>query len=345
VDAPASALAGESIPVRVAITNASAAPAENVVVWAQFDNGLTHSSPENPVELTAGTILAGQTKVLDLPLTAKKAGRYGIRANVTGDGNLAARAPGVTVDVRRAEIASAAVGPKLVYLNQEFPWTVTLRNNGDAPVSNIVVRASLPPEVRAKAASDGGQVASNSVEWKLNELAAGDQKTLKVTAEALRLAATASMTVKISGDATSGGRSVGDSIESKTESMVAIIGTPAVVLELATPPGVLEVGKRAAFKLRVRNAGTVSARNIEVAAFAPPEMRLVRGTGSAQVHIDASGKIAFPPVDELRPGETLTLTIDVEAIQAGDGRFRAEVKAAHLKRPLQEEQSARVVAR
>ena len=136
-----------------------------------------------------------------------------------------------TVDVRRAEVATAIAGPKLVYVNQEFPWSVTVRNNGDAPVSNVVVRATLPPEVRAKAAEDG-QVAAGSVEWKLNELRAGDQKTFKLTAEALRLVDKATMTVAVLGDATNGGRSVGDPLEAKTEATVAIIGTPAVVLEL-----------------------------------------------------------------------------------------------------------------
>ena len=91
VEAPPMALAGEPIPFRVAVTNASAAPAENVIVWAQFDAGLSHSSPQNPVELSAGTVAAGQTKVIDLPLTAKQSGRYGVRANATGDGNLAVR--------------------------------------------------------------------------------------------------------------------------------------------------------------------------------------------------------------------------------------------------------------
>jgi uncharacterized repeat protein (TIGR01451 family) len=345
VEAPPMALVGEPIPFRVAVTNASAAPAEHVIVWAQFDAGLSHSSPQNPVELSAGTVAAGQTKVIDLPLTAKKSGRYGVRANATGDGNLAVRAEDVSVNVRRAEIAVAAVGPKLAYVNQEFAWTVTIRNNGDAPVSNVLVRATLPSEVRAKAADDGGQVAAGSVEWKLSELRPGDDKTLKVTAEGLRLVDRATMTVAVLGDATTGVRSVGDVIEAKAESTVAIIGTPAVVLELVTPPGVLEVGKRAAFKVRVRNDGTVSARNIEVTAFAPPELRPSRGSGPVDGRVDATGKITFPAVDELRPGEALTFTIDVEALQAGDARFRAEVKAAHLKKPLQEEQAARITVR
>ena len=141
VEAPPAALAGEPIPFRVAVTNASAAPADNVTVWAQYDAGLTSTGAKNPVELAAGTVAPGQTKVLDLPLTAKQTGRYGVRANVTGDGNLSARAEPVTVDVRRAELAATATGPKLAYVNQEFTWSVTVRNNGDAAVSNVIVRA------------------------------------------------------------------------------------------------------------------------------------------------------------------------------------------------------------
>ena len=53
----------------------------------------------------------------------------------------------------------------------------------------------------------------------------------------------------------------------------------------------------------------------------------------------------FPPVDEIRPGQTLAFTIEVEAIQAGDARFRAEVKARTCTKPLQEEQAARVTAK
>jgi uncharacterized repeat protein (TIGR01451 family) len=345
VDVPQMALAGETIPARAAVTNAGAAPAENVIVWAQLDGGLAHSSGQNPVELSCGTIAAGQTKVVDLPLTAKKTGRYGVRANATADGNLAVRSEAVSVEVRRAEVAASAGAPKLVYVNQEFPWTVTVRNNGDAPVSNVIVRATLPPEVRAKSAGDGGQMTPGTIEWKLAELRAGDQRALTLTAEALKLTDRATMAVAISGDATSGGKSVGDPIEAKAESVVSIIGTPALVLELATPAGTLEVGRRAGFKVRVRNAGTVSARNIEVTSFASPELRATRGVGPAEARINPDGKVTFQPVDELRPGETLSFTIEVEAIRAGDVRFRTEVKAAHLKRPLQEEQVAQVTSK
>ena len=196
-----------------------------------------------------------------------------------------------------------------------------------------------------KAADDSGRVGAASVEWKLTEFPAGMQKTFKFTAEGAKLTDKAVMTVAVLGDATSGTRTIGDPLEAKAEAAVAIIGTPAVSLELATPPGLLEVGKKVAFKVRVKNQGTVSARNVEVTAFAPPELRATHGTGPAEGRIDGAGKIAFPPVEELRPGETVTFTIEVEAVQAGDARFRVEVKAAHLNKPLQEEQAARVTAK
>ena len=68
--------------------------------------------------------------------------------------------------------------------------------------------------------------------------------------------------------------------------------------------------------MRVRNQGTVSARNVEVTAFAPPELRPTSRQRSGAARIDAAGKVIFPPVEEMRPGQTVTFTIEVEAMQA-----------------------------
>src|SRR5262249_60063151 len=136
-------------------------------------------------------------------------------------------------DVRRAELIAAVSGPKLDYLNQEFEWTVTVGNNGDASVSIAVVRATVPPQVRLKSASDGGRAGAGSVEWKLSELRAGEQRTFKVTVESAKLTDRATLSVAVLADATNGTRTVGDPIGAKADSSVAIIGTPALVLELA----------------------------------------------------------------------------------------------------------------
>ncbi len=363
LEAPPLALAGERIPVRVSVTNGGAAPADNVTVWARFDQGLLHNNSPGPIELAGGTIAPGQTKTFDLPLTARATGRYSVRATATGDGNLSAAADPVVVEVRRAELAVALTGPKLAYLNQQVDWSISVANRGDATVTNVVVRATLPPELKITS-SDNGTVGPGSVEWKLAELRSGEQKSFKLSGEAIKLAPGAGITVAVLGDAVSNGSTVGTPVEGKAEAAVAIIGTPALALELATPPGVVEAGKRVKFQIRVKNQGTVSARNIEVSGFAPPELKPVRGTlraaeianaseamargsqpGAAEATIEANGRIAFPRIEELQPGQTLTFTIEVDAERAGDARFRAEVKAAHLKTPLKEEQATRVTNR
>jgi uncharacterized repeat protein (TIGR01451 family) len=345
IQAPTVALTGEPIPFKLAITNTGAASAQNVNIWAQFDAGLTYPSPQNPVELAVGTLDPGQTKTLDLPLTAKTPGHFSVRASATGDGNLTVKADPAGIDVQRAELTAAATGPTIAYLNNDFDWSVTVNNTADLAVSNVVVRATIPPEVLAKTASDGGKVGAGSVEWNLPELKPREQKTFKLTVTTAKLTSRAAFTVAVLADAINGTQLVGDPLGAKAETAVAIIGTPALVLNVASPPASVEVGKRVTFQISVKNQGTVSARTIEVTGYAPPQLKAIRGTGQVEGRIDATGKITFPAVDELKPGATLTLTVEVEGSQLGDARFRTEVKAAHLSKILQEEQTTRVTAK
>ncbi|MFO0796198.1 MAG: hypothetical protein U0804_01910 [Gemmataceae bacterium] len=339
VEPPAAATVGDANPFRVAVTNSGPTPARNVTVFASFDEAVKHASGKNPVELPAGTLNPGETRTFDLPLSAKLTGRYSLQATATGDGNLSASSGRVAFDVRRAELRAAVTGPKLVYVNQEFAWNVAVTNAGDVAAKNVTVRAALPPEVRAKDAGDG-VVSAGTVEWKAGTLAPGETRTFKLDVDAVRLtgAATLAVATLADGDAAS--------LQAKAEGTIAIVGTPAVVLELATPPGTVEVGRRATFQIRLRNQGTVSARQLDVAAVVPPELRLVKGSGPdrAEGRPGADGRVTFPALDELRPGQAVTYTVEVDAAQPGDARFRAEVKAAHLRNPLREEQPLRVTA-
>ncbi|HEX4607503.1 MAG TPA: hypothetical protein VH092_04785, partial [Urbifossiella sp.] len=194
VEPPEAGVVGEPVPVRVAVTNAAQTPAVNVTVFASFDATLKHASGKNPVELAAGTLAPGQTKTFDLPLSAALTGRYTATATATADGSLTASSGRVTFDVRKAELRAAVTGPKLVYLNQEITWTVGVTNGGDVAAKNVVVRATLPPEMRAKDAGDG-VVTAGSVEWKAGTLAPGEQRTFKLTADAIRLTGQAALSV------------------------------------------------------------------------------------------------------------------------------------------------------
>ena len=336
-EVPAAAVTGGRIPVRLAVTNTGPTPAANAVVWVRFDEALQSSDGKNPVEVPAGTLAPGQTRTFDLALTAARAGRWAVRATAVADGGLTAPEARTAVEVRKASLTASVAGPKTTDLGQPFEWAVTVANGGEVALSNAVVRALLPPEVRLTDAG-GGTPGTGSVEWRLAALGPGERRTLTLTAEGAKRTDRAAVAVSVLADPAGGG----DPVEARAEGVVAITGTPAVVLELATPPGLLEVGKRAAFQVRVRNKGTVAARDVAVTAWAPAGLKVLKA-GDAEV--DATGKAMFPPLGELRPGEARAFTVEVEALTAGDARFRAEVRAAHLRTPLKEEQAARVVGR
>ncbi|MFO0803126.1 MAG: hypothetical protein U0791_08410 [Gemmataceae bacterium] len=346
IESPPVGLSGEKVPVKIAVTNSGATAGNNVTVWARFDNGLTHTSGQNPVELPVGSLAAGQTKVVELPLSAKGAGKYAVRATATADGNLTATAEAVSFEVRRAELKAAATGPKLAYLGADFTWSVDVTNAGEGPVSNVRVRATLPAEVKLRDAGDG-KPGPGSVEWVIPAMKAGEQKTVKLNVEAARISDRAALAVAVTADATGGGTGapVGDPVQARAESSVAIIGAAAVSLELLAPTGALEAGKRTTFQVRVKNKGTIPAHNIDVAAFAPAELKALRAYGKAEGRIDAEGKVTFPVIEELRAGDAITFTVEAEAVQTGDGRLRAEVKAAELSAALKEEQPVRVIGR
>src|SRR5207253_11074514 len=122
----------------------------------------------------------------------------------------------------------------LAYLDQDLTWTVAVANAGEGPVSNVLVRATLPAEVQVNDAGEA-KVGPGSVEWRIATLQPGEQKTLKLNVVAAKLTDRAAVAVVATADAAgngTGAATVGDPVQARAESAVAIIGTPALTLEL-----------------------------------------------------------------------------------------------------------------
>ena len=186
VELPAHAGVGDPLTARVAVTNPGAVPLENATAWVGFDKGLTHDAGANPAEVRVGTVPPGDTKRVEVPLTAKATGKSAVRVSVTADGGLTERAE-ATVDVRNAALKLSLSGPESVTLGQEDTWTLNVTNAGDVAVPEAVARVNLPEALAAKSASDGGTLGGGGAEWRLGSLAPGAKKVVRLTAAAGRL--------------------------------------------------------------------------------------------------------------------------------------------------------------
>ena len=106
----------------------------------QYESGLEHDSGEAQATATVGILEAGESKVLTVPLTARKAGVYKVRAAARA-GEAAGEAEGV-VDARRMELTATVSGPERLAPGADGLYEIGVSNRGDAVVPNVTVRAT-----------------------------------------------------------------------------------------------------------------------------------------------------------------------------------------------------------
>ena len=340
LEVPPAVAVGDAATVKVAVRNPGAVPLDGVTAWLSFDDGLTSAAGKNPAELPVGTVPPGETKRVEFVLTPSKAGRFAVRANVTADGGLADRAEG-SLDARKAALGVTVTGPDKVALGTEGVWEVRVSNIGDVAVPNVTARATLPKSLTARGGSNGGKAAlADVVVWELGTLAAGEKKTVRLSASADRIGVDGVITASAVGETSSG-----PGLRATAETPVAVAGQPAVVLELTDPPAAVAVGRRATLKVTVRNRGSGPAKNVDVSATVSAEHAVLGGNGPSREAGRVDGdRVTFPPIAELPAGASAVFTVDLEAAKPGAARFQAEVRADHLSQPLRDEQAGRVTA-
>jgi uncharacterized repeat protein (TIGR01451 family) len=319
---PTNGTVGVPITYQITVTNPGNGPASNVVLSDEFDAGLEHESRANPVELKIGTLGPNETRTVTLALTPRQAGRLVNRVAASADGGLKDQAEHpVTVQVARMSINMS--GPALRYVKKEAVYDIKVANQGDVPLTNVIVREQLPMELGFVRASDGGQLTEGQVViWNVGTLEPRQEKGLQVTATCQRIVPKAICLATATAD---GGLQV------QAESAIEILGIPAFRLEVVDTDDPIMVGGKTSYKIAVTNTGTLAGKGVEITAIVPKQMKLLNATGPTKPVIEQPGadgqRIKFPAVDSLEPQQTANYSVDVEALQAGDLRFKVELRS------------------
>jgi hypothetical protein len=132
-----------------------------------------------------------------------------------------------------------------------------------------------------------------------------------------------------------------------TETALEIVGVPALQVSVKDSVDPVVVGGRTTYLVRVKNAGTEAARQVEVVAEVPQSLRPTRGTGPGANATIADKKeafqLVFPPIDTLAPGAEASLVIEAEARIAGAAQLDVTVKSPSQSQPLRAVEPTRII--
>jgi uncharacterized repeat protein (TIGR01451 family) len=314
------------------VTNPGNGPASNVQLVDDFDAGLEHESGARSVTLPLGELAPGESKTVNLSLTPRQLGTLVNRVVATADGGLMDKAEHPVV-VQKAQLAIDKTGPTRRYVGRPAEWKITVTNPGEVPLANVIVRDQLPRELSFLSADQGGAVnGSREVVWNVGTLQPGEQKVLNLTTRCDGMIEKALNVAVATAD---------PGLQVQAEAPIEILGLPAYRLEVVDIDDPVEVGKTTKYQIDVLNQGSLPGNQVQIVAIIPPQMRVVSAQGPSAYRIEGQ-RVLFAPVDSLPAGQKLNYTVEVEAVQIGDVRFRIELQSSTLREVVIEEESTRI---
>ena len=313
---PQEILYGQTKVFRIKVSNPGTGDAENVVV--RFLPDATGKKYVNPTKIDR--LSAGSQKVVEVELTAKRAGPLNLGTVVSADGGLHAKAKWNAV-VRRAKLHVDLVGERMKFSQSVATFQARIVNLGDAPAEQVVATANLPSGAKLVKCSDGGKLSptGKQIVWQVGSLRAGASKIFRVDCQ---LNEPGNNRLEFTAGAETG-------LSAASEFITKIEAIADLKLTVNDPRGPVAVGETAVYEIHIENRGTKSAKNVQVIGFFSEGIEAFAASGAPTIHIKP-GDVEFSKIEKIAPGEKLTLKIMTKATVKGTHVFRAEV---HCKKP------------
>jgi uncharacterized repeat protein (TIGR01451 family) len=310
ISGPGEAIYGETKLYNLTLSNPGTGDAENVVI-SLLPLGGSH---EGRVTHAVGMLKRGETKTIQVELSAGKSGLLVVKAGAVAEGGLHAEAV-KEVLVRRADLKVAVVGERAQYAGNPGLFRIRVSNPGNATAEGVVVEADLPSGAEFVSASHDGEYSKEqgTVRWNLGAMAAAGDRVLEVTSV---LQTAGSNEVHVTA------REATDLVADASVATM-VIARADLKLTIADPKGPVPVGDIAEYEIRIVNRGTKSAETVEAVAYFSEGIEPVAVTGgSFEI---SPGQVLFHAVPSVAPGSELVYRIQAKAHSAGDHVFRAEV--------------------
>lgn len=330
VNGPESVGIGDKVTIQIVISNNSPEPISKIVLRCELGDGLTHPQGTLIEAELPEDLAPGQERPIQLEAQASKLGRCPVVLTATADRGRTARAATAVV-VKESVLAVRQEGPRQASLGQEVTLRLEVANPGR---EGAAVRATawLPDGFEFVSASDGGGYTppARAIAWALTAPASGN------------LTVSYKVRARQPGDWALHAAARGEGInEGRTVSAVHVEAVTTLAVELIAHDDPLAYGTEGTYDVRVYNAGATAAQAVALTVDLPDHLLLSHAEGPTRWRAEGQ-RVRFEPLAGMRPRVDAIYRLRVRGIRGGEGRFRAEVRAAGVTAPVQQELTSHV---
>lgn len=324
---------GDQHVVQIEVSNPGSGDATGVMLLETLPAGVSHEAGP-ALEFEVGTLRPGQSKRLELLLTAEQAGKISNVMTARADASLQVEAS-CEFEVIAPALQLSVEGPQRRFLERPATYRVSVDNPGTASAKDIQLVTHLPKGMQFVSANNMGEYnsSSHSVHWSLAELPANERGTVELIALPIE---SGKQTLQIATQAQQG-------LEDRTDKQVLVEGLSALMFEVTDVEGLIEMGGETTYEIRVQNQGSKAATNVQVVAIMDAGVRPVSAQGETR-HAIQSERVIFAPLAQLAPKADTTFRIQAQGIRPGDQRVRVQITSDDTQQPITKEVSTRVYA-
>jgi uncharacterized repeat protein (TIGR01451 family) len=322
---PTQAVVNAALNYQLTVTNTGGTELTGVVLADQLPQGLTHVSGRRELTWDLGTLLPGQSRVVDYQVTATGAGRFRNKAIVTATGGIRDEFEHEVL-VTEAKIGLTMTGPATAFVNADVTYQLTVTNSGSLPLTNVVITDPIPAQMSFVRASNGGLLAKpigpapgpDAIQWAIGSLEPGASRKVDVS---LRSSAQGRICNRARAVAAEGPTA-------QAEACTNFEGQAGLLLMVVDTVDPVAVGGETSYKITIRNQGFVRATNVRIKAEVPAELTVTNVKGASTHHQD-SQILTMEPIN-IEPNRDAAYEVFVKANKAGDLRFKVDMTADQL---------------
>jgi uncharacterized repeat protein (TIGR01451 family) len=326
------AMIGSEVVFDVLVTNKGNGPAKNVLIQEDVPPQLQFQEGFRELEYEVGNLMPGQSKRVQLGLKAVEVGKLKNVVIATATGGQRAQHE-LEMEVVAPKLVVNADGPTKRYLGRQMTHQFKIANPGTASATNVDLIAKLPAGLRFVKANNQGvyRQGNHTVYWSMAELTANGEGTVEI------------ITMPID----SGNQDIQFEVAADLNQKVSLVQPLQIehlvdiffdVDDLVDP---IEVGAETAYMVKVGNQGTQLASNVQLQVDFPNGMLPSNVESNLPSQINGQ-RVQFSPINNLKPGEQLTITIRAKGQVAGDHRVVVTLQADGRQSAVAKEEITRV---